>query len=530
MSVLSIKNLNISATAPLVRDVSFDINKGEILALVGESGSGKTLTALSVMGLLPAGLSIQGEISPNYKTLRGSRVGMIFQEPMTSLNPLHTIEKQIGECIRLGIRDQGAGVSKKKFPTPDPRPPSPVRARVCELLDKVGLAHFKDRLNAYPHQLSGGERQRVMIAMAIANNPILLIADEPTTALDVTIQAQILLLLKELQQSLGMAVLLITHDLGIVRRIAERVAIMSQGAIVETGSVKEIFNAPQHPYTQKLLASELNSAPLAAVPSTPLIECSDLCVAFPVGQRFFSWKSVYQKVLNHISLNVPAGSTLGIVGESGSGKTSLALALLRLTASEGVITFQTKEGVVRLDTLTGKALRAQRQNMQIVFQDPYASLNPRMSAEQIIREGLDIHASELTPAQKEKRVEEALTEVGLTPEMKYRYPHEFSGGQRQRISIARALILRPRLIVLDEPTSALDTTVQAQILELLKDLQRKYGLTYIFISHDLRVVRAISHRIMVLSKGQMVESGNAEAIFRAPKEEYTRTLLKAAFA
>jgi microcin C transport system ATP-binding protein len=534
MKILSVEKLNISTSeSALVKDVSFTIEKGEILALVGESGSGKTLTALSIMGLLPGGLKQSGDITVTRDTqhvtrlLRGKDIGMIFQEPMTSLNPLHTIEKQIGECVRIGLRAQGAGASKKNAPlNPEPRTPNPVRKRVCELLDKVGLAHFKDRLGAYPHQLSGGERQRVMIAMAIANNPQLLIADEPTTALDVTIQAQILALLHQLQRTLGMSVLLITHDLNLVKRIADRVVIMSHGAVVECGTTEAIFANAEHPYTKQLLAAQSLRAPQATIADTPsLLTCDKLSVTFSASNGVFAWKKFYHTVLRDITLGVPQGATLGIVGESGSGKSTLALALLRLTHSTGSIVF---EGAA-IDSLTGAALRAKRRHMQIVFQDPYGSLNPRMSIGRIIREGLDVHEPASSIAERWAQVDAILQEVGLTVDMKERYPHEFSGGQRQRISIARALILKPRLIVLDEPTSALDTTVQAQILELLKSLQRKYKLSYIFISHDLRTVRAISHRIVVLQQGRVVESGTVEQIFKAPKADYTRALLAAAF-
>ncbi len=513
MSIISVSNLQIDADVALVKGVSFEIKKGEILALVGESGSGKTLTALSVMGLLPAGLQQSGKIvfEQGRIPIRGRDMGMIFQEPMTSLNPLHTLGKQIGEAVRIHDKT----ISKSRL-----------NARVLELLDAVGLGHFSARLNAYPHQLSGGERQRVMIAMAIANNPALLIADEPTTALDVTIQAQILTLLKELQSKLGMSVLLITHDLTIVRRIAGRVAIMAQGEIVETGVTTDIFKNPQHSYTKHLLASEPKSAPGAqSVNAQALLECSDLSVAYPKAQPFFTLKKTYQTVLNQVSFLVPEGSTLGIVGESGSGKTTLALALLRLAPSTGKIVF----AGMAIDGLQGRDLRAKRRDMQIVFQDPYGSLNPRMTIDSIIREGLDVHEPAASVTEREARVKVILQEVGLTPDMGQRYPHEFSGGQRQRISIARALILKPKLIILDEPTSALDLSVQAQILALLKDLQQKHGLTYIFISHDLRTIRSISHHILVLQKGEVVETGSAEQIFTAPKAEYTRQLLEAAF-
>jgi microcin C transport system ATP-binding protein len=512
MSVLGIKGLTVSAGAKtLVRDVSLNVEQGEIFALVGESGSGKTLTALSVMGLLPAGLrmSVEIKVGPGGSFLRGKDAAMIFQEPMTSLNPLHTIGRQIGEAIR--IHNQMT--------------PPQVRERVLELLDKVGLGAFKARLDAYPHQLSGGERQRVMIAMAIANNPMLLIADEPTTALDVTIQAQILALIDELRKSLHMAVLLITHDLPLVRRIADRVGIMSRAEIVETGRTAEVFASPQHPYTRSLLASQPGKAPAPAKRNgETLMECKGLSITFTGRKGILSFGKVEKTVIEDISFSIPSGTTLGVVGESGSGKTSLALALLRLIPSKGEI----RLAGAPIEALSGAALRARRRDMQIVFQDPYSSLNPRMTAGAIITEGLGVHAPGMKRAEKQAALETVLREVGLEPEVAERYAHEFSGGQRQRISIARALILKPRLLILDEPTSALDLSVQAQVLELLKGLQQKYGLTYIFISHDLRVVRAISHRILVLQHGRMVETGEARQILEAPKEDYTRALVKAA--
>lgn len=520
MSVLSVKDINIkSESKELVNNVSFDINEGEIFALVGESGSGKTLTALSIMGLLPGGLSVSGERQLAGKTVdhkartlgwRGKQVGMIFQEPMTSLNPLHTIGRQVAEAIQIHQKN----LSK-----------SDVKAKVSDLLDDVGLSDFKTRLNSYPHQLSGGERQRVMIAMAIANHPALLIADEPTTALDVTIQAQILELLKSLQRKLNMSILLITHDLGIVRKIADRVAIMSQGCIVEVNKTLEIFTHPKHAYTKHLLAVQPKNAPQAVNDNQPVImECSKLFVEYADNNGLLAWKKSYKNVLSDISLSVRAGTTLGIVGESGSGKTTLALALLRLIKSRGEIQFLGE----RIDTASGEPLRKKRKDMQIVFQDPYSSLNPRLPVGQIIREGLDVHEPDISLKEREAKVDKILLEVGLISDMKQRYPHEFSGGQRQRISIARALILNPRLIILDEPTSALDVSVQAQILDLLNGLQQKFGIAYIFISHDLRVIRAISHNIMVLQKGRIVESGNAKQIFAAPEQDYTRALLAAA--
>lgn len=512
MTLLTVSNLNVNAAVPLVKNVSFTMQEGEMLALVGESGSGKTLTALSIMGLLPSGLSHTGTITlkDRGQPVKGLDTGMIFQEPMTSLNPLHTIAKQVGEMIEIHNPLLKA---------------AQIVARTQELLDQVGLSHFKERLDAFPHQLSGGERQRVMIAMAIANHPKLLIADEPTTALDVTIQAQILDLLAKLCRELHMSVLLITHDLSIVRRVAGHVAIMSQGELVEQGKTAEIFAAPKHPYTQKLLAAEPQSQAPALPANTPaLMECSGLGVSFSVNKKLLSWKTATRNVLQDVTVSVPKGGTLGVVGESGSGKTTLALALLRLAPSSGKILFAGNQ----LDGLTGQALRAHRRDMQIVFQDPYASLNPRMMIGEVIAEGLGVHESGLSEAEKMQRVDAILQEVGLTPEMKERYPHQFSGGQRQRISIARALVLKPKLIVLDEPTSALDVSVQAQILKLLRDLQAKYGLSYIFISHDLRVVRAMSHRIIVLKGGHVVEAGETASIFANPQADYTRTLLASA--
>ncbi len=510
MSIISVKNLSLLAgEKTLVKKVSFDVNEGEILALVGESGSGKTLTALSIMDLLPAGVRRKPD-TESQKLICGKQAGMIFQEPMTSLNPLHTIGKQVGEAIR--IHQKNAGKAE-------------VRSKVLELLDSVGLGSFKTRLDAYPHQLSGGERQRVMIAMAIANDPALLIADEPTTALDVTIQAQILALLTSLRDQHGMSVLLITHDLTIVRKVADRVAILSQGSLVEMGTVEDIFLRPLHPYTKQLLAAEPRSAPLPAPAGLrKVMECRNVSVALATGSNVLAWKKQYDTILENIAISVREGTTLGIVGESGSGKTTLALALLRLVKSSGEIVFDDE----RIDTLSGKNLRKKRRNMQIVFQDPYSSLNPRMIIGDIIREGLDVHEASSTFKEREEKVDAILLEVGLSPEMKVRYPHEFSGGQRQRICIARVLILKPKLIILDEPTSALDISVQAQILDLLAGLQDKYRLSYIFISHDLRTIRALSHQIVVLQKGKIVESGMASEIFTHPKENYTRALLTAA--
>ncbi len=541
MTVLSVANLTITAHVPLVQNVSFTMQAGEVMALVGESGSGKTLTALAINGLLPTTLTHTGEIKldakssrggvlcddpagevarsatggsvpPKRPLIRGLDTGMIFQEPMTSLNPLHTLRRQVGEAIEI----------HQKLLKPEA-----VQARIRELLEQVGLAHFRDRLDAYPHQLSGGERQRVMIAMAIANHPKLLIADEPTTALDVTIQAQILELLAKLCKETGMAVLLITHDLSIVRRVAARVAIMCRGELVEQGDTKAIFAAPEHPYTQKLLAAEPTSlAPPLGANAPAIMECRSLGVSYSTARGLFSRKAPAKDILNDVNIVVPKGGTLGVVGESGSGKTTLALALLRLASSTGEIHFNGE----RLDALTGKKLRARRKDMQMVFQDPFASLNPRMMVGDIIGEGLTVHEPHLSAAEVDAKVDAMLNEVGLQPEMKYRYPHQFSGGQRQRISIARALILKPKLIVLDEPTSALDVSVQAQILVLLKDLQAKFGISYIFITHDLRVVRAMSHRVVVLQRGKVVEAGETASVLTSPKQDYTKKLLASALA
>ena len=519
MSVLVVKDLCVSfGESEAVKGVSFDIKRGETLALVGESGSGKSVSASSIVKLLPDAAKIEGSIlyegqemvgasEARLRDIRGNDISFIFQEPMTSLNPLHTIEKQIGESLKLhqGLTGDAA------------------RARILELLDKVGIRDAERRLSDFPHQLSGGQRQRVMIAMALANGPELLIADEPTTALDVTIEAQILDLLQELQRSENLAMLFITHDLGVVRKIADRVAVMEQGVIVEQGVTKTIFETPKHPYTQRLLSAEAaGAAPPIKAGAEVIAEARDLQVLFPI-QRGLLRKTVgHVRAVEQANFTLRAGETLGIVGESGSGKTTLALAMMRLISSTGAIEFQGQA----INGLSNKQMRPFRRDMQIVFQDPYGSLSPRLSVEQIITEGLDVHG--LRPGEdRAELVDTILNEVGLSPEIKHRYPHEFSGGQRQRIAIARAMILRPKLVVLDEPTSALDMTVQVQIVELLRDLQARYGLAYIFISHDLRVVRAMSHQLMVMRAGEVVEEGAAEAIFNAPQHEYTRTLLSA---
>lgn len=506
-----------------VRGISFDIGKGETVALVGESGSGKSVTALSAIQLLPypmahhpsGSIRFNGEelVAADEDTLRrirGNRIGMIFQEPMTSLNPLHNLEKQIGEVLFLHKKlDRVAA-----------------RERVLDLLKQVGLHDAENRLQAYPHQLSGGQRQRVMIAMALANDPDLLIADEPTTALDVTIQAQILALLKELQQKRGMSMLLITHDLGIVRKVADRVCVMTKGRIVEQGNTAEIFDNPQHSYTQHLLAAEPKGKPTTAAANAPMvIEASDLKIWFPIKRGVLRKVVGHIKAVDGVSIEVREGHTVGVVGESGSGKTTLAMGLLRLERSEGPISFLGQN----IQGKTWKELRPLRSEMQIVFQDPFGSLSPRMSVGQIIEEGMLIHMRNLSFDERRQLIAETLVEVGLDPEMQDRYPHEFSGGQRQRISIARAMVLRPRLVILDEPTSALDMSVQAQIVDLLRDLQQKHKLAYLFISHDLKVVRALADEVLVMRNGQVVEQGSAEKIFDEPAEDYTKALLKAAF-
>ncbi len=505
----------------VVEGVSFDIRKGETLALVGESGSGKSVTAHSILRLLPYPIASHPAGSINYagqdllhmseaklRGIRGNRIAMVFQEPMTSLNPLHSIEKQINEVLRLH-----KGLSGKA-----------ATARTLELLDLVGIPEPRKRLKAYPHELSGGQRQRVMIAMALANEPQLLIADEPTTALDVTVQLKILELLKDLQARLGMALLLISHDLNLVRRIAHRVCVMQRGKIVEQASCAELFRAPQHPYTQELLGAEPRGEPAANPPGATMLSVKDLRVWFPIKKGLLRRTVDYVKAVDGINFSLPQGQTLGIVGESGSGKSTLGLAILRLIGSQGAINFRGEA----LQGLSQHAIRPFRRQMQVVFQDPYGSLSPRMSVSQIVGEGLQIHGMG-TEAEQEQAIIDALLEVGLDPATRHRYPHEFSGGQRQRIAIARALVLKPQLILLDEPTSALDRTVQRQVVELLRSLQSKYNLTYLFISHDLAVVRALSHQLMVVKQGQVIEQGPAEQIFAAPQQTYTRQLLEAAF-
>ncbi len=523
--VLDVRDLKISfrqdgKLTPAVKGVSFQINRGETVALVGESGSGKSVTALSTVQLLGAAAQLEGSISYEgrqmvgapesvLREIRGNDISFIFQEPMTSLNPLHTLERQLSESLALhqGLKGDAA------------------RARIIQLLDRVGIRNAESRLQDYPHQLSGGQRQRVMIAMALANQPELLIADEPTTALDVTIQAQIMDLLAELKRDENLSMLFISHDLGLVRRIADRVCVMKDGEIVEQGPTEAIFANPQHPYTRKLLGA----APQGRAQPVPdgaevMVETRDLKVWFPIKRGFLRKVVGHVKAVDGATLSVRRGETLGIVGESGSGKTTLALAIMRLIESEGPILYLGQD----ISGWGGRQLRHLRRDMQIVFQDPFGSLSPRMTVEQIIAEGLGVHGVDPGRNRREM-VAEIMAEVGLNPETMHRYPHEFSGGQRQRIAIARAMILRPKVVVLDEPTSALDMTVQVQIVDLLRNLQQKHGLTFLFISHDLRVVRAMAHQIMVMRAGEVVEQGSVDQVFDAPQSDYTRALMAAAF-
>jgi microcin C transport system ATP-binding protein len=512
-----------SGTSLAVDRISFEIKRGECVALVGESGSGKSVSALSILKLLPYPTASHPTGSIHFKGhelltmsereirgIRGNDISIIFQEPMTSLNPLHTIESQIGEILQLHSGVRGAMA----------------RARTLELLTQVGIPDPETRLSSYPHQLSGGQRQRVMIAMALANEPDLLIADEPTTALDVTVQAQILTLLAEIRARLGMSLLFITHDLGIVRRIADVVCVMNGGKIVEQGPVEQVFTAPQHPYTRALLAAEPKPDPAPPRPESPVVISTDgLKVWFPIKRGLLRKTVGHIKAVDGVSLSVRQGETLGVVGESGSGKTTLGLALLRLISSDGPIVFLGKD----IQGLRFKAMRPFRRDMQIVFQDPFGALSPRMSVGDIIAEGLTVHQRALSEAEREARVIKALKDVGLDPATRFRYPHEFSGGQRQRISIARAVVLEPHFVVLDEPTSALDMLLQAQMVDLLRELQRKRDLTYLFISHDLRVVASLASHLIVMRHGKVVEEGAAAELFKNPKSDYTRALFAAAF-
>ncbi|MBZ9796625.1 ABC transporter ATP-binding protein [Mesorhizobium sp. ES1-4] len=526
--LLSVQNLSVAFSqgggqSVAVDHISFDIAKGETVALVGESGSGKSVSALSVLKLLPypsashpsgkilfQGADLLAMSEKQLRQVRGNKITMIFQEPMTSLNPLHTIEHQIVEILKL---HQGMG-------------DRPAKARTLALLNEVGIRDPQKRLDAYPHQLSGGQRQRVMIAMALANEPELLIADEPTTALDVTVQAQILELLAGLKSRKGMSMLFITHDLGIVRKIADRVCVMTKGKIVETGATGDIFASPQHPYTRHLLAAEPKGKPPAAnAGAKPVMTGKDIKVWFPIKQGFFRRVVDHVKAVDGIDVTVRAGQTLGVVGESGSGKTTLGLALARMISSTGTIQFNGRD----INQLTFNAMRPLRRELQIVFQDPFGSLSPRMSIAEIIEEGLKVHEPKLSPDERDDKVAAVLKEVGLDPTTRNRYPHEFSGGQRQRVAIARAMVLNPRFVMLDEPTSALDMSVQAQVVDLLRNLQAKHDLAYLFISHDLKVVRALANDVIVMRNGQIVEAGPSEQIFGNPRTDYTRALMSAAF-
>lgn len=525
MTLLSVQNLSVrfGQNPPVVNGVSFQIAKGETLALVGESGSGKSVTALSIMGLLdyPYASHPSGSIKFNGRELigadeytlrdfRGNRAAMIFQEPMTSLNPLHTIEKQVAETMILH-----AGLTKDE-----------AAQRVRELLDLVGLRDAARRLNALPHELSGGERQRVMIAMALANNPDLLIADEPTTALDVTIQAQILNLLSSLQKKLGLAVLFISHDLDVVARVASRVCVMKDGQIVESGTADTVLKNPAHPYTKMLVSSKPSGKPVNCAKNAPeLVKAENIQVSFALKKNFFGRTLSELNAVDGVTVTIKEGQAVGLVGESGSGKSTLGFSLLKLQKSGGKIIFDGAD----ISALKGEKLRRLRTQMQIVFQDPYSSLSPRLTVEQIVAEGLNVHRRDLRADQKKKLIEQAITDVGLSTDILNRYPNMFSGGQRQRIALARALVLRPRLIILDEPTSALDVTVQAQMIELLKNLQKQYKMAYLFISHDMRVVKALAEYIYVMKDGRIVESGKNPDLFEMPRQPYTRKLMTAAF-
>lgn len=526
--ILSVRNLSVAfhqggSQSIAVDGVSFDIMPGEVVALVGESGSGKSVTANSILKLLPypAASHPSGEIlfedkdmlklpERELRAVRGNDITMIFQEPMTSLNPLHTIERQIGEILELHQAMTG----------------TQARARILELLLQVGIRDPEKRLKAYPHELSGGQRQRVMIAMALANRPKLLIADEPTTALDVTVQAQILELLRNLKEQHSMSMLFITHDLGIVRKFADRVCVMTKGKIVETGPVEQVFNTPQHAYTRHLLAAEPKGEPPHSDDSKPVVmQGDDIKVWFPIKAGLMRRVVDHVKAVDGIDLTLRAGQTLGVVGESGSGKTTLGLALARLIRSQGRISFLGNQ----IDGYSFDDMKPLRNRLQVVFQDPYGSLSPRMSVGEIVAEGLKVHEKALSSEERDRRVASVLEEVGLDPATRWRYPHEFSGGQRQRIAIARAMVLKPRFVMLDEPTSALDMSVQAQVVDLLRDLQAKHDLAYLFISHDLKVVKALANEVIVMRQGKVVEKGPSTQIFNAPQQDYTKALMAAAF-
>jgi microcin C transport system ATP-binding protein len=526
--ILSVRNLSVAfhqggSQSIAVDGVSFDIMPGEVVALVGESGSGKSVTANSILKLLPypAASHPSGEIlfedkdmlklpERELRAVRGNDITMIFQEPMTSLNPLHTIERQIGEILELHQAMTG----------------TQARARILELLLQVGIRDPEKRLKAYPHELSGGQRQRVMIAMALANRPKLLIADEPTTALDVTVQAQILELLRNLKEQHSMSMLFITHDLGIVRKFADRVCVMTKGKIVETGPVEQVFNTPQHAYTRHLLAAEPKGEPPHSDDSKPVVmQGDDIKVWFPIKAGLMRRVVDHVKAVDGIDLTLRAGQTLGVVGESGSGKTTLGLALARLIRSQGRISFLGNQ----IDGYSFEEMKPLRNRLQVVFQDPYGSLSPRMSVGEIVAEGLKVHEKALSSEERDRRVASVLEEVGLDPATRWRYPHEFSGGQRQRIAIARAMVLKPRFVMLDEPTSALDMSVQAQVVDLLRDLQAKHDLAYLFISHDLKVVKALANEVIVMRQGKVVEKGPSTQIFNAPQQDYTKALMAAAF-